>query len=67
VNPVHQLALNCRAGTVDTIIAEGSVVLQNGRSTLVDEAIVLQEAKASVERRLARLRLKPRLEWPVID
>lgn len=67
VNPVHQLALNCRAGTVDTVIVDGEVAFRNGRSTRVDEAVVHTGAKISVERRLARLDLKPRLEWPVLE
>ncbi len=67
VNPVHQLALNCRAGTVDTVIVDGEVAFRNGRSTRVDERTVHAEAKASVEHRLARLGLKPRIEWPVLE
>jgi 5-methylthioadenosine/S-adenosylhomocysteine deaminase len=67
VNPVHQLALNCRAGTVDTVIVDGEVAFRNGRSTRVDEGTVHAEARASVERRLARLGLLPRLEWPVLE
>jgi cytosine/adenosine deaminase-related metal-dependent hydrolase len=57
VNPVHQLALTCRGGTVDTVIVDGRIVFRHGRSALVDESLVLSEARASVKRRMARLGL----------
>jgi cytosine/adenosine deaminase-related metal-dependent hydrolase len=66
VNPVHQLALTSRAGTVDTVIVNGDVVFHGGRSTRLDEAEVHAEAKRSVERRVARLGLSTSLVWPVI-
>jgi cytosine/adenosine deaminase-related metal-dependent hydrolase len=63
VNPVHQLALTCRGGTVDSIIVDGKVVLRHGRSTLVDEELIFAEAQASVKRRMARLGLEPSRYW----
>ena len=63
VNPVHQLALTCRGGTVDTVIVDGKVVLRHGRSTLVDEELVFAEVQASVRRRMARLGLEPSRYW----
>ncbi len=66
VNPVHQLALTSRAGTVDTVLVNGEVVFHGGRSTRLDEAEVRAEARRSVERRMARLGLSPSLAWPII-
>ena len=63
VNPVHQLALTCRSGTVDTVIVDGKIVVRHGRSTLVDEEPILAEAQASVKRRMARLGLEPTRYW----
>jgi cytosine/adenosine deaminase-related metal-dependent hydrolase len=63
VNPVHQLALTCRGGTVDTVIVDGKIVLRHGRSTLVDEQLVFAAAQASVKRRMARLGLEPSRYW----
>jgi len=63
VNPVHQLALTSRSGTVDTVIVDGKVVFRHGRSTLVDEQFVLAETQASVKRRMARLGLAPSRYW----
>lgn len=63
VNPVHQLALTSRGGTVDAVIVDGRVVLRRGRSTLVDEEAVLAETQASVKRRMGRLGLEPTRYW----
>lgn len=65
VNPVFQLALLCRAGTVDTVLVDGELVLRRGISTRVDESTVFREAKVSVERRMARLGLAPACQWPL--
>jgi cytosine/adenosine deaminase-related metal-dependent hydrolase len=65
VNPVHQLALTSREGSVDTVIINGDVVFRGGRSTRVDEDAVFAAAKSSVERRMKRLGLKPRMAWSV--
>jgi cytosine/adenosine deaminase-related metal-dependent hydrolase len=67
VNPVHQLALTSRAGTVDTVIVNGGVVFRGGLSTRLDEAEVRAEARRSVERRMARLDLTTSLAWPVVS
>jgi 5-methylthioadenosine/S-adenosylhomocysteine deaminase len=63
VNPVHQLALTARAGTVDSVIVDGRIVYRRGNSTLVDEEAVLANTHASVKRRLARLGLAPTQYW----
>ena len=63
VNPVHQLALTARGGTVATVIVDGAVVLRHGRSTQVDEQLVFEETRASVTRRMARLGLTPSRYW----
>jgi 5-methylthioadenosine/S-adenosylhomocysteine deaminase len=63
VNPVHQLALTSRGGTVDTVIVDGRIVYRRGRATLVDEDAILAEVQASVKRRLARLGLEPTRYW----
>jgi cytosine/adenosine deaminase-related metal-dependent hydrolase len=63
VNPVHQLALTSRGGTVDTIIVDGRIVYRRGRATMVDEEAILGEVQASVKRRLKRLGLTPTRYW----
>jgi len=66
VNPVHQLALLSSAGSVDTVIVDGRIVLRNGRSTRVDEAEAYATVKKTVERRMRRLGLSPSVSWPVV-
>lgn len=66
VNPIHQLALTSREGSVDTVIINGDVVFRGGRSTRVDEDAVFAAAKSSVERRMKRLGLKPGTTWNVV-
>ena len=66
VNPVHQLALTSRAGTIDTVIVNGEVVFHGGRSTRLDEAEVRAAARRSVEQRMARLGLDTSLAWPIV-
>ncbi len=64
VDPVHQLICVGHGPTADTVIVNGRIVLRDGRSTLVDEAVVFQEARASVQRMSERLGLKPPGLWP---
>lgn len=66
VNPVHQLALLSRAGSVDTVIVDGRIVLRRGRSTRVDEAEAYATVRGTVERRMRRLGLSPSIAWPVV-
>lgn len=63
VNPVHQLALTCRAGTVDTVLVGGTVILRNGKPVLIDEEHVLADVRASVKRRMMRLELSATAYW----
>lgn len=66
VNPVHQLTLLSRAGSVDTVIVDGHIVLRNGRSTRVDEGEAYATVRSTVEKRMRRLGLSPSLAWPVV-
>jgi 5-methylthioadenosine/S-adenosylhomocysteine deaminase len=63
VNPVHQLALTARAGTVDVVLVDGKIVFKGGKSTVLDELQVCAEAQASVRRRMERLGLAPLRYW----
>lgn len=64
-NPVHLLALTLGAGSVDTVLVNGQVVLRRGRSTRVDELEIAQAVTASVAQRAQRLGIDPGSEWPV--
>lgn len=63
VNPVHQLALTMRAGSVHTVLVNGREIVRGGRCVTVDDQEVFAKARQSVSERMARLGLKPRRYW----
>lgn len=63
VNPVHQLALTMRAGTVDIVLVNGREVVRGGRCVTVNDQQVFAKAQQSVRERMGRLGLKPRRYW----
>lgn len=65
VNPVQQIALTHRAGHARTVVVNGEVVIDDGRSTRVDEPEVFADAHASIRRRIERLGLSSAMRWPV--
>jgi len=67
VDPAHQLICVGHGPTADTVLVNGQIVLRGGRSTLVDEASVFAEARASVQRISERLGLKPPSRWPSVN
>jgi 5-methylthioadenosine/S-adenosylhomocysteine deaminase len=65
-NVVHQIALTAEAGSVETVLVNGTIVLEGGVSTRLDERRVFARGRESVERRLGRLGLSPGFAWPVV-
>ena len=63
-DPVHQLICVGHGPSADTVVVNGRIVLRGGRSTLVDEAAVFAEARASVARIQQRVGLKAPGLWP---
>lgn len=53
-DPAQQLVFGERGGSVRTVIVDGAVVLDEGRLTGIDEALVLQEARDLLKRSRAR-------------
>ena len=66
-NPVHLLALTLGAGSVDSVLVNGKVVLRNGRSTRVDELEISQAVTTSVAARARRLGIDLGPGWPVAE
>jgi cytosine/adenosine deaminase-related metal-dependent hydrolase len=64
IDPAHQLVTVGHGPTADTVLVNGRVVLAGGRSTLVEPAEVIQAARASVGRIVARLGLGLPGRWP---
>ena len=65
-NPAHVLALTMGPGSVETVLVDGRVVFDEGRSTRVDERAVYQEVSDSVRERARRLGIDAGPEWPVV-
>ncbi len=65
-NPIHQLALTSRVGSVDSVIVDGRIVFRDGHATNVDEGVIYAEALASVRRRVERLGMGTVSDWPVV-
>jgi 5-methylthioadenosine/S-adenosylhomocysteine deaminase len=63
-DPVHQLICVAHGPSADTVLVNGRIVLRGGRSTLVDEAAVFAEARASVARIQQRIGLTAPGLWP---
>ena len=66
-NPMHQVALTARAGTVDTVVVDGIVVFKKGQAIRVDTEEVYAEALASVRRRVDRLGIQAPAPWPIVE
>lgn len=64
VDPAHQLVTLGHGPTADTVLVNGRVVLEGGRSTRVSESAVIAEARQSATRMAERLGLGPPGRWP---
>lgn len=63
VDPAHQLIAVAHGPSADTVLVNGRIVLRRGRATLLDEAAVIAQARASAQRMAARLGLAPAGLW----
>lgn len=64
-NPLQQTVLTGR-GRPRTVLVNGEVVVEDGRSTRVDEREAFARAHESIRRRIQRLGLSEAMQWPVI-
>jgi len=64
-NPVQQLALTSRAGHARMVLVNGEIVIEDGRSTRMDEQELFAKANASIRQRIERLGLGPAMQWTV--
>ena len=62
-NPLQQAVLTDR-GRARTVLVNGKVVLDEGRSTRVDEREAFARARTSVRERIRRLGLSEAMRWP---
>ncbi|HEY7067790.1 MAG TPA: amidohydrolase family protein [Chloroflexota bacterium] len=59
VDPVYTLLYATHAGMIRHVLVEGRLVVRDGRSTLVDEDALLEEAEAIVAAYLRRIGFEP--------
>jgi 5-methylthioadenosine/S-adenosylhomocysteine deaminase len=64
IDPVHQLIAVGHGPSADTVLVNGRIVLKQGRSTLLDEVAVFEDARNSANRVAGRLGLSPPGLWP---
>ena len=62
---VTKPGLYLRGMNRNTVIVDGTIVMKNGHSTLLDEELVLEQARESVRRRMARLEVAPTRYWSI--
>ncbi|RWA98509.1 MAG: hypothetical protein EOQ39_33350 [Mesorhizobium sp.] len=64
VDPVQAIMFSAGSKGVDTVIVDGRIIIENGRSTLVDEERIYALARESASRMIHRVDevIKPR--WP---
>ena len=64
-DPVSQLALDAPTGTVHAVWIDGIQVIDDGRSTLIDEARLLADARQAGMALIARTGLPTLTQWPI--
>ena len=65
-NPIANLAYGVTGHSVDTVVIAGRIVLESGRSTVVDEDELREQVEETDRRVLARIGITPRPAWPVV-
>ena len=64
IEAAHQLVMLGHGPTADTVLVNGQVVLEDGRSPRVDGTAVIAAARAAAGRLAARLGLAAPGRWP---
>ncbi len=65
-NVANALVYSADGRSVDTVIVDGNIVVENGRCTRVDERDIYQRAQRAGQAIVARTGLPRRMKWPVI-
>ena len=63
IDPVYSLLYATHAGLVRHVLVDGRLIIEEGRSTLVDESELLAEVESVVAAYLKRIGASQRL-WP---
>ncbi|HEY3059345.1 MAG TPA: amidohydrolase [Chloroflexota bacterium] len=66
-NPVANLVFAADGHSVDTVIIDGTVILEGGRMLTIDQESVLKELETVGKRVLDQTGYQPKVAWPVIN
>jgi 5-methylthioadenosine/S-adenosylhomocysteine deaminase len=65
-NRIQNLIYSSRSKGIDTVVVNGRIIVENGKSTTIDLEHVLLSAQRSSDRLLARMGFSVQNTWPVI-
>ena len=65
-HPVANLVFAADGHSVDTVLIDGAVVLENGHMVSIDEESVMHELEKVGRAILERTGYEPKIAWPVI-
>ena len=65
-DPVSSLVWSADGKSVNTVIIDGQIVLENGRFTTIDESAVLERVQVQARRCNDRIGLPLKKRWPVV-
>jgi len=65
-NRIQNLIYSSRSKGIDTVVVNGTVIVDRGQSTQVDPETVMREAQESSVNVLRRMGYQPQTHWPII-
>ncbi len=65
-NVANSLVYSATGASVDTVLVDGKVVVEHGRTTFVDEEEIYRKAQAAGEAIIARTGLPRKYKWPIV-
>lgn len=66
LNPIRNMVLVSRGKSVNTVLVDGKIVIENGNATQIENGEVYDLADASSRSLASRVGLTPGPEWPVL-
>jgi cytosine/adenosine deaminase-related metal-dependent hydrolase len=67
VDPVGSLVFSEQSRTVRAVLVDGEVIVDDGRSTRIDEERMLAEVDLAAQALASRLDYRPGVTWPVVS
>lgn len=65
-NPVNNLVYNADGRSVETVIVDGSIRIEHGRPTFIDEAVLSDRVQAGADALVARAGFTVPSRWPIV-